>query len=176
MAKFHFCDFSSKALNFFKACQEALQQLQKQPDSLSSLELQYMLHGTESSRKKIQITMDDFLGSEAYVKLSNKVQPDSQENPNSDDLNSILKDFATRIVANRTLICQYTYSIPLSQMDVGDVTAAGEVSMESLIQRIGTLESACACCVNRSLYMILLSRRPILMGLGLGLLWDERFL
>ncbi len=53
--------------------------------------------------------MDQFVSSEAYAKLSTKVQPDSEGNVylNSDDLSSILRDFVTRLVAKEVMDAGY---------------------------------------------------------------------
>ncbi len=109
MAFYKVLQFPSEFVLLFKVCEQAVGQLQKQPDSLNSLELQYVLHGAEASRRKITITMQSFLASKAYSKLSNKVQPDSHGNIylNSNDLNSASRDFVTNVVANEITDASY---------------------------------------------------------------------
>ncbi len=92
-----------------KVCEQALEQLQQYPDSLSSLELQYVLHGTRASRRQLTVTTEHLFNSKLYTKMSNKVKPDPQGNIylNSKDLSTITRDVISNIIANEMTDVDY---------------------------------------------------------------------
>ena len=91
----------------FQLCKQAIDQLRKQPDSLGSLELEYVLHGTRGARKQITVTGQHLLQGKMYAKLRNEVDPKGNIYLNSNDLNTFVQEAVSNIVASATTDADY---------------------------------------------------------------------